>query len=1096
MNKFIEKFVKIKKRWAITYLLLPMFLLSVGAAAQNVNIKGKIIDPDGNALPGTAITVKGSTIGATTNDEGDYVLPNVPAGSTLVIQLVGFVSQEIKVEEGKTIYNAILLEESTSLDEVTVVAFSTQKKESVLASITTVKPSELKVPSSNLTTAFAGRIAGLISYQMSGEPGQDNAQFFIRGVTSFGTGKVDPLILIDGVEMTTDDLARLTTDDISSFSIMKDANATALYGARGANGVIMVTTKEGKEGKAKISLRVEGSLSMPTRMVDVADPLTYMKMNNEAYRMYDFQSIGNLGSSYYSEDEIWARERGLDPERYPMVDWTNMLFKDNTMNHRYNLNVSGGGTVVRYYVAASFNRDNGIINMDERNNFNNNIAINKYALRSNVNINLSKTTELIARLNAAFDDYSGPLDGGADLFNKARNANPVRFLPYYAPDDAHLLSNYILFGNSTVGRTNDKWHLNPYAEMVKGYRTEDRSSMSSQFELKQNFKFITEGLSARAMININRYSKLAAKRAYQPHYFNLAPAIPGEDIRVLEYLNEKDDPKSYLQQIKGTPEIDQTMYFETAVQYNRDFAKKHAVSGLLVYTMLDYENTAASTEDNVQLALPHRNLGLAGRLTYGYDSRYFVEFNFGYNGSERFDKTERFGFFPSAGVGYILTNEKFMEPFKNVLSKLKLKATYGLVGNDEIGKDTDRFYYLSDINMNVDGKKYQSYRFGRKNITAESPGPAVEFKRYADPYITWEISRKTNFGIELNFWNSLEIQMDYAMEYRSNILQTRVIPTTMGLGSYEDNNNYVSIIPKANIGEASGRSFEVMVDYSKSFNKDFWTVFRGTFTYATSKYEVFEEMNYLEGPRRAHVGQSVTQRYGYIAERLFFDSEEVANSPSQIALGNARGGDIKYKDINGDYKIDRNDKVPIGYPFVPEINYGFGLSFGYKNVDFSCFFQGSARSSFWIDAKATAPFINDMGNDVTANRALLQAYADNHWSQTNMNVYALWPRLAPIFMSNNGFGSGRDHDGSGEDEQLSTWFMRNGAFLRVKSVELGYTLPKQWTESIKLQNIRFYASGTNLFVFSKFKMWDPEMGSNGLAYPVQRVINLGVKLDF
>jgi TonB-linked SusC/RagA family outer membrane protein len=1084
MNRFIVKIEKMKKRWAIAYLLLPMFFLSVGLHAQNINIKGKVLDPDGNALPATAITVKGTSLGSTTNDEGDYSLANVPAGSVLVFQLVGYVTQEIKVEAAKTVYNMVLLEEAISLEDVTVVAFSTQKKESVLASITTVKPSELKVPSSNLTTAFAGRIAGLISYQLSGEPGADNAQFFIRGVTSFGIGKKDPLILIDAVEMTSDDLARLTTDDIKSFSVMKDANATALYGARGANGVILVTTKEGREGKAKIMFRAEGSLSTPTQMIDVADPLTFMKLNNEAVRTRSLSAMGEPTTTFYAQEDIWARERGLDPLRYPMVDWTDMLFKNNTFNQRYNMSVSGGGTVARYYIAASYAKDNGIINMDKRNNFNNNIEIDKYVLRSNINVNLTKTTEIIARLHAAFDDYSGPLDGGADLFNKSRNADPVRFLPYYPPDEANQLTKHILFGNSYEGRINNKWHLNPYADMVKGYKTEDRSSMSAQFELKQDFKFITEGLSARALFNVNRYSRLAGQRAYDPHFYNVNPYYPND--YVLQFLNEDAKPDAFLKQIKSTPNVDQTMYFETALQYNREFNKKHAVSGLIVFTLRDYEDTAAATQDNVQLALPHRNVGLAGRLTYGYDSRYFLEANFGYNGSERFHESERFGFFPSVGVGYIISNEKFMEPLKKVLTLLKLKATYGLVGNDQIGDASDRFYYLSDMNMGVGGGSYKSYRIGERSLTGEPIG-SVEFKRYADPFITWEISRKTNLGLELKLWNSLEIQVDYATEYRSNILQTRVIPSTMGLTG--------GLTPKANIGEASGKAFEVMVDYSKSFGRDFWTVFRGTFTYASSKYEVYEEMNYLEGPRRAHVGQKVSQRYGYIAERLFLDDDEVANSPNQIALGSAMAGDIKYKDINGDYKIDRNDKVPIGYPKTPEINYGFGLSVGYKNIDFSCFFQGSARSSFWIDAKATSPFVNDMGDGVTANRALLQYWADSHWDESNRNIYALWPRLSPTHVANNGAGDG-GNDGTGEGEVLNTWFMRNGDFLRMKSMELGYTLPKKWINAVKMNNVRVYASGTNLFVISKFKMWDPEMGSNGLAYPLQRVFNLGVTIEF
>jgi TonB-linked SusC/RagA family outer membrane protein len=840
-----------------------------------------------------------------------------------------------------------------------------------------------------------------------------------------------------------------------------------------------VTTKEGKAGTTKIQFRAESSLSMPTQMIDVVDPLTYMKLNNEAVSSRSLSGMTGLTSTFYSQEEIWAREQilsgntSLDPRRYPMVDWMDMLFKNHTFNHRYNLNVSGGGSVVRYYVAASFNRDNGIINMDERNNFNSNIAINKYALRSNINIDLTKTTEMIARLHASFDDYSGPLDGGAELFNKARNANPVRFLPYYAPDKDNERLKYILFGNSNTGKINNKWYLNPYAEMVKGYKAEDRSSMSAQFELRQDFSFVTEGLSARALFNLNRYSNLASRRSYDPSYYNL-DANP--DAYRLIYLNANENPVSYLKQSGGTSDVTQSMYFEGAVQYNREFNGKHNVSGLLVATLRDYLDTGKALGDNVQLSLPYRNAGISGRATYGYDNRYFVEFNFGYNGSERFSANERFGFFPSAGVGYLISNEEFMQPLKKVISTLKLKATYGTVGNDQIGDGNDRFYYLSDVNTAAGG--WTAYRFGRENVIGGAePGPGVSFVRYGDPLITWEVSRKMNLGLELGLWNNLDIQFDYATDYKSNILQTRVIPSTMGLTA--------GLTPKANVGEASGRSYEVMVDYNKSFNQDTWMVVRGTFTYASSEYKVVEEINYKAGPRRSLVGQKISQRYGYIAERLFLDDREVSNSPSQMGVAEnayARAGDIKYKDINGDYVIDENDQVPIGYPETPEINYGFGISAGYKNVDFSCFFSGQARSSFWIDPKATAPFLNDIGDDYTGSRAMLQYWADDYWNESSRNIFALWPRLSPDEVKNN--------------TVTSTWFMRSGDFLRLKTLELGYTLPAKWVNRIKMKNIRLYASGTNLFVISKFKMWDPEMGNNGLAYPLQRVINLGVTVEF
>ncbi|MDR0386231.1 MAG: TonB-dependent receptor [Prevotellaceae bacterium] len=1042
----MSKIGKLKK-WStvIISMLLYVCFPNVEMNAQNLNIKGKVIDTDGNVLPGTAVRVQGTTTGATTDDDGDYVLNNVPTGSVLEYILVGYVTQQIKVAGDKTVINAILLEAAESLEEMTIVAFGKQTKESTVAAITTINPADLRVPSSNLTTALAGRIAGIIAYQRTGEPGQDNAEFFIRGVTTFGTGKKDPLILIDGVEMTTDDLARLTVDDIESFSIMKDANATALYGARGANGVILVTSKEGREGKIRIQLRLENSYSTPTRNMDYADPVTYMLLHNEAIR-----TRTPIASPRYSTEKILNTERGLDPIRYPATDWREALFNHHTYNQRYNLNASGGGAVARYYIAASYSRDNGIIKMDKRNNFNNNIRIDRYVLRSNINVNFTKTTEAIVRLHGAFDDYSGPLDGGTDLYKKALKTNPVMFPAYYPPDKANIAVNHILFGNAGEGAA----YLNPYADMVKGYKDSDRSNMLAQFELKQDLKFITQGLSARGLFNVNRYSFLEFRNGYVPYFYRI---VDDPTEYKLEALNPTSGRES-VKQIDSSKEITSSMYFEAAVQYNRQFADKHDVSGLLVYTMRESLNGNAS---EIQEALPFRNIGLAGRATYGYSSRYFVEFNFGYNGSERFAKNERFGFFPSVGVGWIVSNEKFMKPMEKTLSKLKLKATYGMVGNDNIGSKEDRFFYLSKVE---DEAGDRSYRFGNQiGSSSQYSRNGVKVDRYADPLITWEISHKTNLGLELNLWKSLEIQVDWFRESRSKILQHRVdVPITMGLQEK----------PKANIGKASGGGVDMSVDFNKSFSKDVWTVIRGNFTYASSKFDIYEEPNYTNTPWRSHRGQKISQEWGYVAERLFLDEAEVKYSPKQI--GDYGAGDIKYKDINGDNYIDRSDMVPIGYPKTPEINYGFGLSAGYKNLDISCFFQGSARSAFWIDAKATAPFVGE--------RALLKYWADNHWSEDDRNIYAMWPRLSETEIDNN--------------TELSTWFMRDGTFLRMKNAEIGYSLPQQWINTIKLQSVRVYVNGSNLLVFSRFKMWDPEMGDNGVAYPLQRVFNFGINITF
>ncbi|MEC3880459.1 SusC/RagA family TonB-linked outer membrane protein [Parapedobacter sp. 10938] len=1024
---------------------------------QQSTVSGIVVDTSGTPLTGVTVSVKDQTNMATSTDvNGRYVL-EVPEDAVLVITMVGYQTQEINVGNRKEI--DVVLEMSASmLDDVVVVGFGTQKKREVVGSVTSVSPGDLKVPSSNLTTALAGQAAGIIAYQRSGEPGQDNADFFVRGITTFGTN-TNPLILIDGIELSANDLARLRPDDIQSFSILKDATATALYGSRGANGVILVTTKQGKEGPAKFSFRFENSISAPTRTVDVADPVTYMKMHNEAILTRDPE-----GSILYSQEKIEMTEQGRYPLIYPANDWKSMLFKNYTMNQRSNVNVSGGGGVARYYVAGSFNRDNGILNVDKRNNFNNNIAINNYDLRSTVNIDLSKRTELIVRLSANFEEYKGPLRGGADMYNLMVHSNPVLFPAYYPADEDFQYAEHILFGNFNNSK------INPYAEMVRGYKEKSRSQILAQLELKQDLDFITPGLTGRGMLNISRLSQFAVNRAYTPFYHEI-----GRYNRLTgDYkLIETEIGTEYLGygELQNDREQYSTFYFEGSLNHVRDFGKNN-ISSMLVFQARE---TLTANAGSLQLSLPSRNLGVAGRATYSYDSRYFAEFNFGYNGSERFDKNNRFGFFPSAGVAWLVSNEPFWDDLKPVVSNLKLRYTYGLIGNDQIGTREDRFFYLSEVNMNNAGRRAI---FGSEYNTVYN---GITISRYANPYISWEKSYKQNFALELGLWNDLNIVTEYFTEKRDNILMTRAsIPNTMGL----------TATPRANVGEASGKGVDMMLEYQKSWNPDFWTSARANFTYATSQYDVYEEPEYNE-PWRSRVGMSLKQVTGYIAERLFVDDEEAASSPPQyVGTSEYGGGDIKYLDVNRDGRITEADRVPLGHPEVPEIVYGFGVSMGYKGFDFSVLFQGAARQSFWINAYSTAPFLNDA--------QILQAYADSYWSEENQNLYATWPRLDTRVNTNNVPGAYIDGNGNQQwaADQRNTWFMRNGNFLRVKQMELGYTVPSRLTERIKMNNLRLYLSGTNLLVFSKFKMWDVEMAGNGLGYPNQRVFNIGLNFDF
>ncbi|MDI9605300.1 MAG: TonB-dependent receptor [Bacteroidota bacterium] len=1024
------------------YVLLPVLLFVIGSvSAQQGMVKGRVIEQEtGEPLPGVSILIENSTRGVTTDIDGTFEIRAVSTDK-LTFSFMGMEPQTIEVKD-QTFIEVEMRQLASLLEEVTIVAFGKQKKESVIGSISTVNPKELKAPTSNLTTALAGKMAGVIAYQRSGEPGQDNADFFVRGITTFGTN-TNPLILIDGVELTSTDLARLRPDDIESFSILKDATATALYGARGANGVVLVTTKQGVEGPAKISFRFENSLSAPTQTIEMADPVTFMKMHNEAILTRD-----PLGVILYTQEKIEMTEAGKYPLIYPANDWKKMLFKDYTMNQRANLNVSGGGEVARYYVAGSFNRDNGILMVDKRNNFNNNIAINNYDLRSNVNINITKLTELIVRLSANFEEYKGPLRGGTDMYNLMIHSNPVLFPAYYPADDKFQYAKHILFGNYNNSK------INPYAEMVRGYKERSRSQILAQLELHQNLKFITEGLTARAMMNVSRLSQFGVNRSYNPFYYEISTY---NRLTGVYKLHETRIGTEYLGygELPGEREQSSSFYFEGSLNHARDFGK-HSVSSLLVFQARQSLNANAGS---LQLSLPYRNLGLSGRATYAYDSRYFLEFNFGYNGSERFDKNNRFGFFPSAGAAWLISNERFWENIKPVVNNLKLRYSYGLIGNDQIGSAYDRFFYLSEVNMDDGGR---GAVFGQEYNTRYN---GISILRYSNPYISWEKSYKQNFALEIGMWDELSVIAEYFTEKRDNILMSRAsIPNTMGL----------TATPRANVGEASGKGVDVMLEYQKVWNKDFWSSARANFTYATSQYEVYEEPEYKE-PWRSRVGYSLHQARGYIAERLFVDDEEAASSPPQyIGTSVYGGGDIKYLDVNRDGKITEADMVPIGHPTIPEIVYGFGVSTGYKGFDCSLFFQGAARQSFWINAGGTAPFINDA--------QILKAYADSYWSEENQDIYALWPRLTTYWNSNN-FAT-------------STWFMRDGSFLRLKQVEIGYTIPQRFTEKIKMNNLRFYVSGTNLLVFSKFKMWDVEMAGNGLGYPNQRVINFGLNLSF
>lgn len=1014
-------------------------------------ITGVVTESHGDPLPGVTVQVLGRQGGVITDAEGRYTIEAAP-NEELRFQFVGMKPQTISVGNLTTL-NVVMVEDVELLDEVTITAFATQKKESIVSSIETISPKQLRVPSSNLTTALAGRLAGVISYQRSGEPGNDNAQFFVRGVTTFGYAS-SPLILLDGFEVSSTDLARVDPDNIEQFAVLKDATAAALYGSKGANGVIMVTTKKGVAGKPKISFRADARLSAPTKVLETVDGVTYMNLYNEA------QFNDNpLLEPYYSAQKIQNTIDNLNEYAYPNLDWYDIMFKPNTVNQHYNLNITGGGTVVKYYLSVSYDKDTGILRDNKLNNFKNNISIDRFNILTNVTMDLTPTTKMDINMNSIFENFTGPLDNTNEIFASVVATNPVEFPKFYLPDEKTAFVKHTLFGSDATGSM-----VNPFARMVRGYKDGSMGRITSQFSIDQDMDAILEGLMARAKVSIKSDNRYENYRSYDPYLYNIKSYDEFTDTYVLQQVHKGTDAL-------GNPTITRDgefrVYMEGGLTYANSFNEMHDISGLLIYTQEESKNTGIyrPEDQTIQRTLPQRNQGLRARLNYGFLQRYLAEVSLTYTGSEKFDKSHRWGVFPAFGVGYILSNEPFWSSLENALPNLKLKYSWGRVGNDQIAGAADRFFFLSDISSGGGyrwGKDFNSY-YGGFNIN-----------RYANPMITWEIAQKQNIGFEVDIFRNrtLKLILEYFTEDRKQIYQARAnLPATMGLTS----NVY------GNVGAVKSAGWDGSIDLNHSFNKDAWITGRFNFTFAQNEYVENEEPEY-RWPYLSDIGWPINTWKGYIAERLFIDQADVDNSPRQELGSIPQAGDIKYKDINGDGRVNSDDQVHIGYPTVPEINYGFGLSGGYKNFDLSCFFQGQDRVSFFIDPNARrddrfgiAPFAD--------HRGALKIIADDHWNPNNPVSHAFWPRLSATVNQNN-------------SQQNSTWWLRNGRFLRLKTLEIGYTFPEKWYRPIPFSLVRLYFTGQNLFNLSEFKLWDPEMGGNGLAYPLQRVYNVGLNVTF
>jgi TonB-linked SusC/RagA family outer membrane protein len=1053
-----KKRIKLKKKrfaW-LSLLLFIQLLFSLEANAQAKRLTGKVIDNFHSPLPGVTVSVRGTTNGTTTDENGDFSITVSSDTCYLLFSYIGFQAQEIKVGK-QQVLSVTMIEQSQELDEVVVTAFGVQKRESVVASVTTVATKDLQIAGSNLTASFAGKIPGLISFQTTGEPGKDNAQFFVRGVTTFGY-KSDPLILIDGFEASAEDLARIQPDDIEAFSILKDASATVLYGARGANGIISVTTKSGQVGeKVKISTRFDVNISSPTSMLELLDGVSYMRLYNEARlsrhnddmeQYKDYPERITPMNNWYSEEKIQATMRGDNPMVYPDINWYDMLMKNHTVNTKFNINLSGGGKVATYYVAAGMDHETGLLKVDNQdylNDFNSNIDIKRYNIRTNVIFKLGKTTDLDTRISGRFQKYNAPYRSASDIFNMVMNINPVEFPAVWAPDEKHLNVRNTMFGMV------DPWLVNPFAEMVRGYTQNDESAISAQATIKQDLSKLLNNLKVELKASVSTWNSSSQTRYYNPVYYALESYDNVTGKYSLYSLNPNETGR--LGDVAGGRDGETHYYFEGRVNWDNRFDSHHL--GIMTVGIAEEKVLTNGANGSIFETLPERNLGNSSRFTYDYDSRYFVEVSYGYNGSEKFDKNHRFGFFPSFGLGWVISNEPYYgKAMEDLFDLVKLKFTWGKVGNDAIAGRSGRFFFLSQINsgggMYSWGEDYR-YRYDGYSVS-----------RYDNPNIQWEVSTISNLGLELGLFKGLNLQVDYFYNIRDKIYWLRNnIPQTMG---------YETAI-SGNIGKVKSQGVDGSVDYKHFFDNNLWITARVNATYATNEILKTDEPSYEEWYLYT-VRQSIGQQWGYIAERLFVDRQEIEHSPSQIVFGNYMRGDIKYTDINQDGVINENDRIPIGYPTVPKLQYGFGASVGYRNIDFSFFFQGNGLTSFFINPEGLAPLVN--------RRNAPAIIARDSWSETNPDIHAFWPRLAVYQVNNN--------------TQLSTWWLREGGFMRLKTMEIGYN--PGFINHFGVTGGRIYLSGENLFNISSFKMWDPEMGGNGFAYPINRRFNLGIQLTF
>ena len=1002
---------------------------------QNNLVTGTVKDEKGNNLQGVTVAVKGQSKLATSTDiNGRFVL-EIPADATLVASLVGYVTQEVSITEQDKAVSIILIEDLSGIDEVVVVGFGTQKKESNVGSQATIKRAELKVPVANLSTAIAGRLAGVVATQRGGGPGSSGANLFVRGVSTFASSPQSPLLIVDGVPDR--DINNLDPEDIESFTILKDATATAVYGTRGANGVIIINTRKGKAGKPSISAEVQQGITGFTYLPKFVDGPTFMELFNEG-------QILRGKEAFYMPEIIEKHRSGEDPDLYPNVNWYEELFKNNATNNRANLNITGGADIAQYYISLGYYKETGQFKTEDIQSYNSALKYDRFNFTSNLTVNVSKRTKVDFGLNGFLSNFNEPARGRDQIFGLA-----TQYSPHITP----------------IQYSNGLWPFvkgtteNPYKAMTQsGINNSYNNVVRSNLRLTQDLDFITEGLKVNGLFAFDVTLDNILKRSRNlPSYFAEGRDENGELIMTLTDPGTAD--LSYSLERYST----RRLYLESSLNYNRSFGV-HDVSGLLLFNQSDFSD-GAERVNSYQAAIPYRQRNLVGRATYAYDRKYLFESNFSYSGSDNFTPDNRYGLFASIGAGWLVSNEKFFEPIKSVIPHFKLRYSYGSSGNASLNNPELRFLYLTQFER--ENPDSYGYSFG-------VPGSQRTYRGYVEKLlrgdVTWETSYRHNIGVELNFLNNdLQVIAELFKEDRKGILMRGLdIPYISG---YNSGN-----VPFLNIGETANKGIDLTVEYNKQMSNGFFMA-RGTMNYNSNRV-VRDNLPPWAFPYLDREGHRISQRFGYIAEGLFKSDQQIADAATQS--GDVRIGDIQYRDLNGDGIINSMDQTAIGYGDTPLLTYGLTLGGGYKGFELSLFFQGVGMVDMSYESGyAVTPFSQG------ATYGNMYEYVIDRWDPENPDKETLYPRLSTNETVTTNYYS-------------STWWIKRADFLRLIQAELGYNFTdRPLLDRLSINNLRLYVNGTNLFTVSPWKFWDPELGDGrGVVYPNTRVFNLGLRINF